>query len=57
VKVPDLSDAGPGSGRAEYRIAGSDLDILERCWAELARRFPDSTWWTRADVFDMPDAE
>ena len=41
------------AGIAAYRVAGNDLDTLEERWELLRRRYPDSTWWGRADVFDM----
>lgn len=36
---------------AVYRRDGRDLDFLHEAWRELRERFPDSRWWTAADVF------
>lgn len=41
------------AGIAAYRIE-RDLETLRRRWDELRHRFPESTWWTRADVFGDP---
>ncbi len=40
------------SGTALYR-RDRDLATLETFWAEIGRRFPDSTWWKRADVLEF----
>lgn len=40
------------AGTALYRRY-RDLAALETFWAEIGRRFPDSTWWKRADVLDF----
>ena len=40
------------AGTALYR-RDRDLAALESFWAEIGRRFPDSTWWERADVLDF----
>ncbi len=39
------------AGIAAYRKEGRDRAVLAREWSELRRRYPESTWWNRADVF------
>ena len=41
------------AGIAQFRLNGNDLDALGPVWRQLGERFPDSTWWTRADVLDQ----
>jgi hypothetical protein len=54
-------DFGEHEGAAEalywraialYRAEGRNYDVLRRHWNEIRERFPDSTWWPRADVWD-----
>lgn len=40
------------AGIAAYRI-DPDLEVLRCRWGRLRERFPDSTWWARADVLDV----
>ncbi len=58
--VADLEPPAPVSAEALYwaGVAGyyrdkADLDYLRRYWKELGRRFPESRWWTHADVFEI----
>jgi hypothetical protein len=39
------------AGIAAYRRDGQSLAVLAREWSALERRYPESTWWARADVF------
>jgi hypothetical protein len=39
------------AGIAAYRKAGRDRAVLAREWSELRKRYPESGWWKRADVF------
>ena len=41
------------AGIAAFRRDGRNKELLKKEWAELLERFPKSTWWTRADVFDV----
>ena len=54
----DLTPPAPVSAEALYwaGVAGyyrdkGDLAYLQRYWEELRDRFPESRWWTHADVF------
>jgi hypothetical protein len=31
----------------------SSRAVLAREWSQLRRRYPESPWWSRADVFDF----
>lgn len=46
-----LPEALYWAGIAAYRI-DPDLGVLRERWEALRRRFPDSPWWSRADVLD-----
>jgi len=39
------------AGIAAYRREGKNRAVLAREWSELKRRYPESRWWARADVF------
>ncbi len=39
------------AGIAAFRRDGNDKNHLKRSWHELKERFPDSSWWVRAEVF------
>lgn len=43
------------AGIAAYRVE-RDLRVLRERWGLIRQRFPDSTWWTRAEVLDEPRA-
>jgi hypothetical protein len=59
----DLDPPAPVSDEAVY-WAGvalhyrdrTDLDFLHQYWKELERRFPESRWWTAANVFGMGES-
>lgn len=39
------------AGVAAYQQEKRPLEFLRDYWVELGRRFPESRWWTHADVF------
>ena len=41
------------AGIAAFRRDGRKIEIIRQHWEEIRRRFAGSTWWTRADVFDV----
>ncbi|MGE0354922.1 MAG: hypothetical protein AB7I33_07310 [Gemmatimonadales bacterium] len=58
-EAADLNPPAPVSpealywaGVAAYRIDQGDLEYLRNYWQELRERFPESRWWTHADVWD-----
>ncbi|MGH9390894.1 MAG: hypothetical protein ACRD1Z_14855 [Vicinamibacteria bacterium] len=44
------------AGIAAYRKEGRDRAVLAREWSQLWRRYPESTWWSRADVFGVEES-
>ncbi len=47
-----VSDEGVyWAGIALHYRDKTDLEFLHQYWEELRRRFPESRWWTAADVF------
>ena len=59
-QVADLEPPAPVSAEALYwsGIAvfyrdKKPVDWLREYWAELGERFPESRWWTHADVWDI----
>ena len=53
-QYPDASVAAEAmffAGAAAYKLGG--LDALRPAWDELVRRYPESTWARRANVWDM----
>jgi len=56
--VADLDPAAPvsaealyWSGIARFQRDRKSVDWLREYWGELERRFPDSRWWTHANVW------
>lgn len=49
--TPVTPEAVYWAGVAAYRRDGEDLEFLHRYWEELRERFPESRWWTHADVY------
>ena len=41
---------------AAFRREGRNLEVLKQHWEEVRSLYPQSTWWTRADVFDVTPA-
>lgn len=59
-QVADLEPAAPVSAEALYWSGivvfyrdKKPVDWLRDYWAELGQRFPQSRWWTHADVWDI----
>ena len=38
---------------AAFRRDGRKIEVVKQHWEEIRARYPQSTWWTRADVFDV----
>jgi hypothetical protein len=49
--APVSAEAVYWAGVAAYRRDGADLEFLRVYWRELQQRFPESRWWTHADVY------
>jgi len=49
--TPVSAEALYWSGVALFVRDGKPVDWLRDYWAELGERFPDSRWWTHADVW------
>jgi len=59
-RFPESSAAAEAiywAGIAAYRRDGRKMDTLKSVWAEIPLKYPGSTWWQRADVFDVNPAE
>jgi hypothetical protein len=54
---PAAAEAIYWAGIAAYRRDGRKMEILRSVWAEIPLKYPKSTWWKRADVFDVNPAE
>ena len=50
--APVSAEALYWSGIAVFRRDKKPVDWLRDYWSELGRRFPESRWWTHADVWD-----
>ena len=49
--APVSDEAVYWAGIALYLRDKKELSFLEQYWKELERRFPESRWWTAANVF------
>jgi hypothetical protein len=49
--APVTPEAIYWAGVAAYQRDRKDLDFLREYWEELRTRFPESRWWTAADVY------
>jgi tetratricopeptide (TPR) repeat protein len=53
VPPAPVSDEGVyWAGIAVYYRDKKDLQFLHQYWEELVQRFPESRWWTAANVFE-----
>jgi len=52
-KAPVAPEALYWAGIAAFRRDGRKIDVIKRHWEEIRARYPESTWWTRAEVFDV----
>jgi hypothetical protein len=53
VDAPVAAEALYWAGIAAYRRDGRSLEAIKKRWEEIYVRYPESSWWTRADVFDV----
>ena len=49
--APVSAEAMYWAGIAAYQRDGTPLESLKDHWDELRTRFPESRWWTHADIF------
>lgn len=52
-QAPVAAEALYWAGIAAFRRDGRKIEVIRQHWEEIRRRFPKSTWSTRADVFDV----
>jgi thiol-disulfide isomerase/thioredoxin len=50
--LPTAAEALYWLGVAEFYRGGKSIAPLAPHWRAIGERFPESTWWTRADVLD-----
>jgi hypothetical protein len=51
--APVSAEALYWSGIALFQQEKKPVDWLREYWSELGERFPDSRWWTAADVWEV----
>ena len=51
--APVSAEALYWSGIALFQQEKKSVDCLREYWSELGERFPDSRWWTAADVWEV----
>ncbi len=51
--APVSAEALYWSGIARFQEQKKPVDWLREYWSELGERFPDSRWWTHADVWEL----
>lgn len=56
-QAPVAAEALYWVGIAAFRRDGRKIDVIKQYWEEIRARYPQSTWWTRANVFDVTPLE